>query len=56
MKFSYYLEKITGVSVYPIVSLVLFVSFFLLVTFWVMRTDKKTVERMENLPLDIDGV
>jgi len=54
MKFSYYLEKIAGVSIYPMVSLVLFVCFFLLVTIWVMRTDKRTIERMENLPLDID--
>lgn len=52
MKFTYYLEKIAGISVYPLVSLLLFVSFFIIVTFWVLRTDKKTIEHIENLPLD----
>lgn len=54
MKFTHYLEKITGVSVYPIVSLLLFVTFFIIVTLWVLRTDKKTIEHIENLPLDND--
>ncbi|MEE6186074.1 hypothetical protein PIECOFPK_01172 [Mycovorax composti] len=54
MKFTYYLEKITGVSIYPIISLLLFVTFFILVTLWVLRTDKKTIEHVENLPLDND--
>lgn len=54
MKFTYYLEKIAGVSIYPVVSLLLFVSFFAIVTLWVLRTDRQTIEHLENLPLDND--
>ncbi len=52
MKFSTYLVKIAGVSIYPIISLVLFVVFFLLVTYWIYSIDKKELERVERLPLD----
>lgn len=52
MKFSTYLEKITGVSIYPLISLVLFTSFFVLVTFWIYSIDKNEISRIENLPLE----
>ena len=52
MKFSTYLEKITGVSIYPIISLVMFVAFFAIVTFWIFSIDKREIERVEKLPLD----
>jgi len=52
MKFSTYLVKITGVSIYPILSLLLFVAFFLIVTYWVYSIDKNEIQRLENLPLD----
>ncbi len=52
MKFSTYLEQITGVSIYPIISLVMFVFFFVLVTFWIYSIDKNEIERIENIPLD----
>ncbi|MBP7822130.1 MAG: hypothetical protein KA010_04355 [Saprospiraceae bacterium] len=52
MKFSTYLEKITGVSIYPIISLVMFVVFFLVVTFWVYHWDKNEIKRIENIPFD----
>lgn len=51
MKFSHYLEKITGVSIYPIISLTLFVTFFVLVTLWIYKIDKTEIERAERLPL-----
>lgn len=54
MKFTTYLEKITDVSIYPIISLLMFVSFFVIVTLWVLKSDKKTIEHMENLPLEND--
>ncbi|MBP7477734.1 MAG: CcoQ/FixQ family Cbb3-type cytochrome c oxidase assembly chaperone [Chitinophagales bacterium] len=52
MKFSTYLENITGVSVYPLISLVIFVAFFLLVLFWMYSIDGKEMKRIENLPFD----
>ena len=52
MKFSTYLEKIVGVSIYPVISLILFVTIFALVTLWIFSIDKKEIERIEKLPLD----
>ena len=52
MKFSTYLEQIMGVSIFPIISLVLFVAFITGVLFWIYSIDKKEIEHMENLPLN----
>lgn len=52
MKFSTYLEKIVGVSIYPVVSLIMFMVFFALVTLWIFSIDKKEIEHIEKLPLD----
>jgi len=52
MKFSTYLEKIVGVSIYPVVSLLMFVAFFIIVTYWVYSIDKGEIQRIEKLPLD----
>lgn len=52
MKFINYLENITGVSVYPLTSLLLFVAFFVLVTIWVIRADSGFIDHMKNIPLD----
>lgn len=55
MKFINYLEKIAGVSIYPIISLILFTVVFILVVIYAMRTSDETVKEMENLPLDNDN-
>ncbi len=52
MKFSTYLVKIAGITVYPLVSLLLFVAFFAMVFIYAMKIDKKEVDHMKNIPLD----
>jgi cytochrome c oxidase cbb3-type subunit III len=52
MNFSTYLVTIAGVSDYPIVSLIMFIVFFALVSIWIFSIDKKELERIEKLPLD----
>ncbi len=52
MKFSTYLEQIMGVSIFPVISLLLFVAFFTGVVVWIYTIDKKTIDHMENLPLN----
>lgn len=54
MKFANYLTKISGVTAYPLFSLVLFVLFFTLVLIWAYKSDSETVNYIENLPLE-DG-
>lgn len=52
--FKNYLSGIEGVSVYPIISLLIFVSFFVFLGFVVFKADKKYISHMENLPLGDD--
>ena len=52
MKFINYLEKITGVSIYPLASFVIFGLFFLVMLIWVIRADKKTIYNISRIPLD----
>jgi fructose-specific phosphotransferase system IIC component len=52
MKFINYLEKITGVSIYPLVSFLIFGLFFLVMLIWVIRADKKTIYNISRIPLD----
>lgn len=52
MKFINYLESITGVGIYPLVSLFVFVVFFLLVTLFVFKGSKKYFETLSNIPLE----
>ena len=52
MKFINYLKSIDGVSIYPLITLCLFVLIFILATILVMAKDKKTIEEVKRLPLD----
>jgi hypothetical protein len=52
MKFIHYLEKITGVSIYPLISFVIFGLFFLVMLIWVIKADKKTIYDISRIPLD----
>lgn len=54
MKFIKYLETITGISVYPMASLLIFSMFFLLAAFWALRADKKMMDQISQIPLDND--
>jgi hypothetical protein len=52
MKFVNYLEKITGVSIYPLTSFIIFGVFFILMLIWVFRSDKDHINRISRIPLD----
>jgi cytochrome c oxidase cbb3-type subunit 3 len=54
MKFKNYLESITGVGIYPMVSLLIFFLFFTGLAIWAIRANKKYIEEVKNIPL-IDG-
>ncbi|MFN5849654.1 MAG: CcoQ/FixQ family Cbb3-type cytochrome c oxidase assembly chaperone [Chitinophagales bacterium] len=47
---SNYLVEIGGVSIYPIISLLLFVVFFVGVLAWVFFMDRNKVNYLANLP------
>jgi cbb3-type cytochrome oxidase subunit 3 len=52
MKFINYLEKISGVDIYGMASLLIFVLFFLVMLTWVFKTKKKDFNEVSRIPLD----
>ncbi|MBI5475454.1 MAG: CcoQ/FixQ family Cbb3-type cytochrome c oxidase assembly chaperone [Ignavibacteriales bacterium] len=50
--FSEYLQQIEGIASYPLVSLFIFIPFFIIVLFIVFRMRKEHTDYMSNLPLD----
>lgn len=52
MKFINYLEKITGVDVFGMSSFLIFFTFFIVMTFWALRADKKLITKLSRLPLN----
>ena len=50
MKFTYYLERIADVEIWPIVSLTIFFIFFVCLLGWVLRADKGYIAHMAGLP------
>jgi len=52
MKFKNYLEQIDGVSIYPIISLLLFSAIFIGVIIYVFTADKKSMDQKANIPIN----
>lgn len=46
-------DKIENIDIYPLIGLVLFVAFFVLVLIWVKSMSKEQVESLSSLPLDL---
>ena len=46
------LTSIEGISIYPIISLLIFFIFFIGMFTWIIRTNKKQLEIISQLPLD----
>lgn len=51
MKFINYLTSITGIGIFPMISLLIFFIFFVLLLVYVLRADKQHIKTMENIPL-----
>ena len=45
------LESIEGVEIYPIISLIIFMSLFAVVLLYIFRMDKGFIKKMSDLPL-----
>ena len=46
------LQSIEGVEIYPLISLVVFIIFFVVILVWMFKIDKNYIKEMEQLPLD----
>jgi hypothetical protein len=47
-----HMESITGIEIYPMISLVIFFTFFVLLFWWVFTAKKDYIKTVSNLPLD----
>lgn len=52
MKFINYLESIAGISIYPMISLLIFFGFFSLLIIYTVKADKQHISELKNIPLD----
>jgi cytochrome c oxidase cbb3-type subunit 4 len=48
------LENLAGLSIYPMLSLLVFFIFFGIVGLWIITANKQKMEKMRNLPLEDD--
>lgn len=48
------LNSISGVEIWPIIALFLFMGIFVGIVIWVIRLDKRFIKKMEELPLEKD--
>lgn len=52
MKFINYLDSIAGVSIYPLLTLLLFFGFFTVLLIYVSTRKKETYDQISHLPLE----
>jgi len=46
------MENIEGVEIYPILSFLIFFTFFVLATVYILKKDKKTIDEISRIPLN----
>jgi len=49
------LQSIEGIEFYTIVSMVILILFFIGMTIWLLKVDKKYIKEMSELPLESDN-
>ena len=49
------LEQIDGVSIFPIISLLIFFLFFVALFWWVFTAKKEHIKEVSNIPLENDN-
>jgi len=47
-----HMESITGIEIYPLISLLIFFIFFVTLFYWVFTAKKEYINKVSNLPLD----
>lgn len=52
MKFINYLESITGISIYPLISLLIFITVFVAAVIMTFAQSKSSLQEQKNIPLN----
>ena len=50
-----YAETMDNIAIYPIISMLIFFTFFIGLIVYVIKMDKKSVDILSNIPLDNSG-
>lgn len=50
------METIDGIEIYPILSFLIFFTFFVVATIMVIRKDKKSIDEISRLPLEQNNI
>lgn len=48
----HHMESITGIEIYPIISLLIFFIFFMLLFWWVITAKKAYITEVSQIPLE----
>ncbi|MEQ9404065.1 MAG: CcoQ/FixQ family Cbb3-type cytochrome c oxidase assembly chaperone [Cyclobacteriaceae bacterium] len=48
----HHMETISGIEIFPLISLVIFFVFFVGLTIYLVKADKKLFNKIANIPLD----
>lgn len=47
-----HMESITGIEIYPMISLLIFFIFFVVLFYWVFTAKKEYISTVSNIPLE----
>ena len=47
-----HMDSIAGIEIYPIISLLIFFTFFVVLFWWVFTAKKDYIKSVSNIPLD----
>ncbi len=47
-----HMESIEGVAIYPIISLLIFFAFFIVLFWWVLTATKEHIKEVSEIPLE----
>ncbi len=50
-----YVSSIDGIEIYPIISFIIFFTFFIAVLYYILAAKKNYIDELSNLPFD-DGI
>ena len=48
----HHMETIAGIEIFPLISFIIFFIFFIGLTIYVIKADKKVINEIANIPLD----
>jgi cbb3-type cytochrome oxidase subunit 3 len=47
-----HMESISGIEIYPLISLIIFFTFFVALFWWVLTAKKDYINKVSHIPLD----